>query len=83
VSGSDNDRSLLIQTVPDIQKTVINYEVSLARAEKYRDLYLYRFSHLIGVVQGYQKPICVSFVLIEFFQDAFDGVCRSWVVLRG
>jgi myo-inositol-1(or 4)-monophosphatase len=57
VSGSDTDRSLLIQTVPDIQKTVINYEVSLARAEKYRDLYLYRFSHLIGVVQGYQKPI--------------------------
>jgi fructose-1,6-bisphosphatase/inositol monophosphatase family enzyme len=78
-----NGKRIYTNKQSDIQKTVINYEVSLARAEKYRDLYLYRFSHLIGVVQGYQKPICVSFVLIEFFQDAFDGVCRSWVVLRG
>jgi myo-inositol-1(or 4)-monophosphatase len=47
-----NGKRIYTNKQSDIQKTVINYEVSLARAEKYRDLYLYRFSHLIGVVQG-------------------------------
>lgn len=31
---------------------MFNYELSLARSEEYRDMYLYRLKHLIGIIQG-------------------------------
>lgn len=36
----------------DISKSVFVYELSLAKSEKFRDLYIYRLKHLISAIQG-------------------------------
>lgn len=36
----------------DITKSVLNYELSLARLDSLRDLYMYRLKHLMCVIQG-------------------------------
>lgn len=48
-----NGKQIWTSKQTNIEKSVFNYELSLARSENYRDLYLYRLTHLISVVQGY------------------------------
>lgn len=36
----------------DISKSVLNYELSLARLDSLRDLYMYRLKHLMCIIQG-------------------------------
>nr|XP_022919969.1 inositol monophosphatase 2-like [Onthophagus taurus] len=47
-----NEKRIFTRKVNRIEQTNYNYELSLARAEKYRDLYLYRLSKIIAKAEG-------------------------------
>jgi len=68
-----NGKSIYTSRQDDIQRSVLNYELSLARSEKYRDLYLYRFSHLISVVQGIRSMGTAALGLCYVARGSMDA----------
>ncbi|XP_076275480.1 uncharacterized protein LOC143206697 [Rhynchophorus ferrugineus] len=55
-----NGKRIYTSGCTDIKKSVMNYEISVARRnEHYYNLYMYRFKHLIKIIQGFRSLGCV------------------------
>ncbi|XP_019868658.2 inositol monophosphatase 1-like [Aethina tumida] len=82
-----NGTRLQTSGLEDIDGACFNYELSLARREALRDLYIYRLKHLIGVTQGIRSLGCavlglcyVAAGIIDAYQC--DGL-YPWDVAAG
>ncbi|XP_066138080.1 uncharacterized protein [Euwallacea fornicatus] len=54
-----NGKRIQTSGCKEIQKSVMNYEISIARRNEYfYNLYLYRFKHLIKIIQGFRSLGC-------------------------
>ncbi|XP_050309213.1 uncharacterized protein LOC126745413 [Anthonomus grandis grandis] len=55
-----NGQRIYTSGCKDIRKSVMNYEMSIAnRNEEFYNLYMFRFKHLIKVVQGFRSLGCI------------------------
>ncbi|XP_044262421.1 inositol monophosphatase 1-like [Tribolium madens] len=68
-----NGKRIFTSRQTDIQKSVLNYELSLARSEKHRELYLYRLTHLIAVIQGIRSMGSAALGLCYVARGSMDA----------
>lgn len=68
-----NGNRILTNNCKDISKSVLNYELSLARNEKHREMYLRRFSKLITTIQGIRSLGCAALSLCYVARGISDA----------
>ncbi|KAJ3640710.1 hypothetical protein Zmor_027254 [Zophobas morio] len=68
-----NGKRLQTSKQTNIQKCVLNYELSLARNDKLREMYLYRFSHLISAIMGIRSMGSAAMGLCYVARGSMDA----------
>lgn len=68
-----NGKQIYTSKEEDITRSVMNYELSLAKSEEFRKMYLYRFKHLITEIQGIRSMGCAALGLCYVAKGYVDA----------